>query len=403
MPEKRPAFTLEASARARPELPIGAWVASAGGVGVTAGALVGGRVCPALAYCAAGPSAAAIIGVACAAGAAVWIALPIERGGEAPVRAAALLVFLSGALLATAMLLPNLWVLQAVGLAASGGAAPCAMLPALRPDASLTLVGQDARPPRRWLQSGSMPAAAVVGGLGLGALEPRVMAAGPALLILAGLITLGLASVPGPPTVPSGPDHESRLRAVFRMTPMLRHAAVADCSVAFIASACAAAFADAPWLEDAMGSAGAALALGAGVGALVWALSAPRADARWGRGALLTLAFLAACASPLALVGGLSPGATPLLLVAGALAAFALGSSTQRYALLFDLAASRGRARIAADLEAVKLLAAAGGPIVLVTVERAAPGLGLVVISAAGFVALSTFAPTLGSLGRRTT
>jgi hypothetical protein len=402
MPDPRPAFTLDAGAPVRPELPIGAWVAAAGGIGVTAGALVAGRVCPPLAYCAS-PPAAALVGVACAAGALAWIALPVKRGGEAPVRLAALLVLLAGVLLGTAVLQPNSSVIAFIGLAAAGASAPCAMLPALRPDASLTLVGQDARPPRRWLQSGAMPSAAIVGGLGLGAAEPRAILAGPALLILAGLITLGLASIPEPRRAPEDLPNQSRLRAVFRMTPMLRHATVADCSVAFIVAGCAAAFADARWSEEGIASAGAALALGGALGAFVWTLAAPRADALWGRGALLTLAFLCACGAPLALAGSLSSSGAPLLLVAGALAAFALGSSTQRYALLFDLAASRGRARIAADLQALKLLAAAAGPLALAYIERAAPGLGLIVISAVGFAALSTFAPTLGSLGRRTT
>jgi hypothetical protein len=402
MDKARPAFTLDAGAPRRPELPIGAWVAAAGGIGVTAGALVGGRVCAPLAYCASAP-AAVPIGLACAGGALAWILLPLGRGGEAPVRLAAVLSFVAGALLATAMLLPDVSLVALIGLAGAGAAAPCAMLPALRPDASLTLVGQDARPPRRWLQSGAMPAAALVGGLGLGALAPRAMLAGPALLILAGLITLGLASVPEPARRRDDLPRQSRLRGVLRMTPMLRHATVADCSVAFIVTGCAAGFADARWSEEGLASAGEALALGAGLGAFVWSLAAPRADALWGRGALLTLAFLSACGAPLALSGGFGQSGAPLLLAAGALAAFALGSSTQRYALVFDLAASAGRARIAADLQALKLLAAAAGPIALAGVERAAPGLGLVVLSAVGFVALASFAPTLGSLGRRTT
>jgi hypothetical protein len=194
---------------------------------------------------------------------------------------------------------------------------------------------------------------------------------------------------------------ESRAVKLARMTPMLRRAAALEWSQALCLAACVSAMIG--WAKPTTDWASASLAalLGGLVGALLWKLWSHRADSRWGRGSLLTMAGAASALTPLALFAATPAFNAPAFLLASALAAFALASAPQRHALLFDLAASRARLRISLDAQAVKWGAAAAGGLLLALTDVYLPGLGLPLVSAIGFAALAFFAPTLGALGRR--
>jgi hypothetical protein len=181
---------------------------------------------------------------------------------------------------------------------------------------------------------------------------------------------------------------------------MLRIITLSEAAAAFALAATATAALPAVVLARRLPDIPLAVALGGITGAAVFAIAAPALDRALGRGRLLTLSLAGAGAAPLVIASSGRVLDPVLLLAACAIAAFALSSAPQRYALTYDLATSTGRLRIACDLQALKLVGAALGPLGFVAVERAAPGLGLVVASAVAFVALAIFAPTLGSLGR---
>ncbi len=410
MADERPAFTLDSGTPTRATLPIAAWALAAAGFGILAGSLAAQSACPANLECyRISGLFLTILAGAGVAGAAAWFALPLRAGGEASARAAAFFAFAGAAGGFAAVIASGSatagdlsYVVGVVGFAATGLALPCAMLPALRPDATLAPSGKSDRGPTRWLQVGAVPAAVAIGGFGLGALAPLWMFAGPVLLALGGVALLRGASFPPQGPAPPLQGGESRLALLVRMTPMLRHAALAEAAFAFCLGAVAAAIALAPWPAEAWPEAGVAIALGAALGAAVWTIGAPEADAVIGRGALLTGVGLAWGAAPLLVAGSLPALWLLPLLFAAALFTFALSSGPQRAALLFDLTASRARLRIAADIHALKLLAGAAGVVAYALVEAAAPGLGLVAASSIGFVSFASFAPTLGTLGRRT-
>lgn len=413
MAEERPAFTLEEAAPRSAELPVLAWVLANVGIGVTLGAFLGGGPCasgPVDPSCAHTPLAGALlVAPAALAGAALFAALPLPRSGDRALRITAIGAFgaAAGVFLIFSpigRLLPMAAAALAIGLVA-----PCAMLTAIRPDAVLLPRRHDAKGPRRWLSVGAYPAGALAFGVGFGLYIPYLGALGPAFIALGGAALLALATMPPDRPAPdASKPTESRVSALFRMTPMLRHAAVADLGQAACFAAVATALVSDAWLASGVQGfrpgpedTGVAVMIGALLGAALWWIWAPRADAAAGRGVLLTMGFAASALAPLALLGASADAHALGLLAASAWAAFALASAPQRHALLFDLASSRGRARTALDHQALKLAAAAGGALAFVGVESAMPGLGLPLFSALGFAALAAFAPTLGSLGRR--
>jgi hypothetical protein len=404
--EERPAFTLDEAPPRAAELPILSWALACAGLGLATGAFLAGFRClpPPGAeswwWCGPGATRGPVV-VAGIVGAVATLSLPVGRGGEPYVRLTAVFTLaasVGAALLFVPVVLPGHPLLPAALL---GLAAPCAGLTALRPDARLTPWRKDEHGPKRWLGVGAIPAGALFAGFSAGTFEPRAALASALLLALAGASLLVLGSMPeAGPAGDRGPK-ESRAVRLARMTPMLRRAAALEWAQAMCLAACVSALLG--WARPSTDWASVSLAalLGGLVGALIWKLWSHGADARWGRGSVLTMAGAASALAPLALFA-----ATPALhpaafLAACALAAFALSSAPQRHALLFDLAASRARLRISLDAHAVKWGAAAGGGLILALTDAWLPGLELPLVSALGFAALASFAPTLGSLGRR--
>lgn len=404
MAEERPAFTLETEPSARPVLPVVAWCLATFAAGAIAGGWLRATWCsPLVALCPRlGPVLYIVLALSALVAAVAWLILPIRDDREAGVRAAAVLAMAGGIAAAIPGFVEDhasLVAARAAALALGGLAAPAVMLAAVRPDASLELPGGRGRAPRQWLRIGAVPSASLFAGFAMSGLI-----AGPLLgaiaLVAAGVVILLGASVPAGPDLAVARPPASRARMIVRMSPMLRHAFAADAGIAFAIASCAAAVVVAPLTFNQIEGVAAAAGLGGVLGALLFALLAPRIEEASGRGRLLAFALLCAALAPAALAA--SPRLDPVLVMAAAaLAAFALSSAPLRGALLFDLATSRGRLRTAADLQAAKLAAAAAGPLCVVAVESAAPGLGLVVPSAVAFASLALFAPTLGSLGRR--
>ncbi len=407
--EERPAFTLDEDPPRSAELPILSWALGCAGLGVAAGAFLAGIACPlpSILMWPPGPCArpametALPLAAAGAVGAAAMLLLPVWRGGEPYVRLTALFTFAAaaGAVLLFAPL--GLPVPTLVAVALLGLAAPCAALTALRPDAALTPRRKDDQGPKRWLGVGAIPAVALFGGFAAGAFAPGAGLASAVLLCLAGASLLVLGSMPDARKATDRGPTESRAVKLARMTPMLRRAAGLEWAQALCLAACVSAMAASAWTSTDWVPASFAALLGGLVGALLWKLWSHRADARWGRGSLLTMAGAASALAPLALFASVPLFNAAALLLASALASFALSSAPQRHALLFDLAASRARLRISLDAQAVKWAAAAAGALLFALSESWVPGIGLPVASAVGFVALASFAPTLGALGRR--
>jgi len=185
------------------------------------------------------------------------------------------------------------------------------------------------------------------------------------------------------------------------MTPMLRYDFAAEAALAFACSASLAAVFLAVWSPLQRETVVTALALGAVVGVVCYVLFAPTLDFLLGRGRFLSTAPLAGAMFPLAVGAGLGTASSLPFFAAGALWAFAASSAPQRYALLYDLASSRGRMRVAADAHGAKLVVAALAPWTYVGVEGLLPGTGLLSASLVCLIAFALFAPTLGGLGRR--
>jgi hypothetical protein len=182
---------------------------------------------------------------------------------------------------------------------------------------------------------------------------------------------------------------------------MLRFDFLAEAAFAFAGAATLTAILLSAWVATERVSAAAALALGAAVGVVFHGLLAPTLDYALGRGRLLALTPLAGALFPLAAGAALATGDVFALLAAAALWAFGASLAPQRFALLFDLAPSRGRLRAAADMHGAKLGAAAVAPAAYWSLEGLSAGSGLLIASVVCLAAFALFAPTLGGLGRR--
>jgi hypothetical protein len=215
-------------------------------------------------------------------------------------------------------------------------------------------------------------------------------------VVAGALLIVNARAMPRAP--PAAREGLGRLRGALRMTPMLRLQFLAEVGTVFAVATGAAS----AWRFATLDYAAAA-AVGGVAGALLMAILAPGFDARFGRGGLLSFALLAAAAAPLALLGAPGPGApgpsTLAVFAACALFAVALASLPQRSALLFDLSSSRARARLAADLQGLKLLLGAAAVPAYLLLEQAAPGLGPLAGAVFAACALALYAPALGALG----
>jgi hypothetical protein len=406
-PEDRPSFTVRAAAE-RPTVPGLAWGAAAFGVGAAAGAALHDPAC--VDWCTPGLLLPWVLSAGALASGAAWALAPAGDDARRALGAAALLALAAAAATGAAVLAPHLMLFgeaKTVPLFALAGlAAPAALLPALLPGATIAFPGSRAGGPQGWLRAGAAPAAAGFGGFALvGAGGWSASLAAPLALAAAGALLAAAArrahGPPGPRDQEKGPG---RLRRAAALTPMLRLHLAADAAVAFSAAAGVAVAAASPWAAVQSGAV-AAVALGGAAGAALFAIGAPRIDAWLGRGRLLTLALACAAAAPLALLpaaSDLQAGVPPSpvgLLAASAAYAFALASLPQRSALLFDLASSRARARVASDLQAVRLAAAALAVPCVGLFESATPGFGPLAPALVGGVVLAAYAPALGSLG----
>jgi hypothetical protein len=181
---------------------------------------------------------------------------------------------------------------------------------------------------------------------------------------------------------------------------MLLYYLVAETGLMVAAAACVTAILMQFWYGGETVGAVIGISLGAIVGASVFALLAPRIDASLGRGRLLSTAYVASAAGPLLVAGFLSNNDPAFLAAAAALFGFAASVAPQRFAIAFDLCPSRTRLRSSLDLHAIRFVAGSGGVLLVVYGRELFEPLGLLVASAFGVMALTTFVLTLGSLGR---
>jgi hypothetical protein len=417
MSYERPAFSLEAGKRSTSGLPVEAWVLAMAGFGTLVGSFMAHREepCGPLANCTIWPAGwAAMLSAVFLSAAVAWFLLPVREEREALLRAAGLGTLVAGALAIVLALLPTFWnplpMVVVVGLCA-----PAAMLSGLRPEAAIEWGSAKRRRTLLWLRAGGLPAMGGAAGLFLGwqvgAFGATISPATPrwlvgsvvagVMLALAGVLVLALATIaPGGEAAEARPP-AGRLRLFLRMTPMLRFDFLAEAALAFAGSATLAAVllrgpVGGPWDNVVT-----ALALGAAVGVVCYVLFAPTLDFLMGRGRFLSTAPLAGAMLPLAAGAGLAAGDPLPFFAAGALWAFATSSAPQRYALLYDLASSRGRMRVAADVHGAKLVVAALAPLTYLALELLLPGTGLLAASLLCLIAFAFFAPTLGGLGRR--
>lgn len=397
---QRPAFTVSAAA-ARPVLPLGAWAAACFGVGGVFAAAA--QRPPCIDWCTWDAPPPAVLGFAGLLASAAWFVLPLNGGLRRTLFTAGFLCLAAGALVSVPLvarsndpfgradLLPL--------LAAGGLAAPAFMLPAISPGASLERPGARSKGPVYWLRVGALPTLALFTGLAVSSLFhlPGALA-GPTALGLAGALLLRAGQKAPREEGRSKGALPGRAARLLRMTPMLRLHAFGEIAVAFAAASCAVVALRAPGFSQ-NNSLLLACALGGAAGCALYAVLAPRVDAAWGRGRLLSIVLFCCALAPLVLLSGpLGPPAMALF-GAGALLAFVVCSSPQRGALAFDLSSFQGRLRLSGDLQGLKLLGAAAAPPAFLVGEQVAPGLGPLAAATVSIVAFALFAPALGSLG----